>query len=207
MLKQSFYKLITEHRTLNTFFISLCLCTSVVIMIFSSTLSADVWIGKYKEGLQGITTFPKSPIVLYENQVTDPFKLMAVYSDGKVINITESNNVTWALNVWNNSGISWDINSKKLNSSYPSGICRAALEISYEEFTTYVHVAAFRQSSNPDSDKDKIVDTWETTYNLSSLDSADATADFDNDGMNNLLEFVLDTNPGSFTNYPPPPYN
>ena len=46
-----------------------------------------------------------------------------------------------------------------------------------------------------DGDNDGLPDEFENKYNLNPLDSSDATADSDNDGLSNLREFILETNP------------
>lgn len=54
--------------------------------------------------------------------------------------------------------------------------------------------------TNPDTDADGMPDAWETTYNLS-VGSNDGSADADGDGLSNLNEFLLGTNPRSGTSF------
>ena len=46
-----------------------------------------------------------------------------------------------------------------------------------------------------DSDQDGLPDLWEVGFGLDPADPADATADGDNDGLNNLQEFAIMTSP------------
>ena len=46
-----------------------------------------------------------------------------------------------------------------------------------------------------DSDNDGLPDEFENKYNLNPLDPSDAKTDSDNDGLSNLREFILETNP------------
>ena len=46
-----------------------------------------------------------------------------------------------------------------------------------------------------DADQDWLADSWESTNGLSSSSLADTYADFDNDGLSNIYEFYLGTDP------------
>lgn len=54
--------------------------------------------------------------------------------------------------------------------------------------------------TNPDSDNDGMPDAWESTYGLS-VGSNDSGGDLDGDGLTNLQEFQLGTNPRSGTSF------
>ena len=49
-----------------------------------------------------------------------------------------------------------------------------------------------------DTDEDGMPDQWEGTYGLNPLDSNDSSGDADYDGLSNLQEYLLDTNPASW---------
>ena len=49
-----------------------------------------------------------------------------------------------------------------------------------------------------DDDADGMSDEWELNHRLDPLDPSDALLDSDGDGVNNLNEFELDTNPTGF---------
>lgn len=54
--------------------------------------------------------------------------------------------------------------------------------------------------TNSDTDADGMPDAWETTYNLA-IGSNDGNADADGDGLSNLNEYLLGTNPRSGTSF------
>lgn len=53
-----------------------------------------------------------------------------------------------------------------------------------------------------DDDNDGMSDDWETANGLNALDSSDATADLDADGIDNLGEYLAGTNPADNAEYP-----
>lgn len=50
-------------------------------------------------------------------------------------------------------------------------------------------------NADTDDDGDGLPDAWEKRYGLNPLDTSDAAADTDNDGLNNLTEYQRATNP------------
>lgn len=54
-----------------------------------------------------------------------------------------------------------------------------------------------RLKMGPDSDKDGMPDTWEITHGLNPNDPADAGSDNDSDGLTNLQEYQLGTDPAN----------
>jgi len=57
-------------------------------------------------------------------------------------------------------------------------------------------------TTNPDYDNDGMLDTWEINYNLNPNNANDAGTDLDNDGYNNLEEFLAGTNPIDVEDHP-----
>jgi hypothetical protein len=56
---------------------------------------------------------------------------------------------------------------------------------------------AISPNGQQDTDQDGMLDSWEQYYGLNPLHPADAPLDMDSDGLTNLQEFNLGTNPGS----------
>jgi PKD repeat protein len=50
---------------------------------------------------------------------------------------------------------------------------------------------------DPDDDNDGMPDVWETTYGLNPLNAEDANLDSDGDGLTNLQEYLVGTNPAN----------
>jgi hypothetical protein len=54
---------------------------------------------------------------------------------------------------------------------------------------------SYADSAPTDRDADGIPDTWEIAHDLDMYDATDAAKDFDGDGVNNLAEFQLGSDP------------
>jgi len=173
----------------------------------AAVLLADVWFGGYKTGLQGITTIPRGPIVLYDGKTSQAFRVIAFFSDVGASDVTAD--ATWELQ-YNVGGVVWDSSSHTLSGAVGSTetIYRDTLRALFGGCTSLVHAAAYNLTQNPDSDHDGIPDQWETDKGLCTNDSGDAlqcwfTNGFPNTALsNNLLLFVLNQSPPTRPEYP-----
>lgn len=176
----------------------------IALAALAGVVLADVWFGGYKEGLQGITTIPKKPFVLYHGEASSAFRVMGVYSDAGVSDVTAA--ASWLL-VTNSTGFTWANNrlTAAITGAGTQLVHRAQLKAFYLDYTATVFAAAFDNTCLRDADRDRIADAWEVSYAfpmpLSTNDSGDAGQDWNNDGTNNLFAFILDIAPG-LTNCP-----
>ena len=154
---------------------TLLIAILIGLAVTTSLLFADVWFGDYKEGIQGISIIPKGPIVLYYNEPETNYTVKAVFSDGTITDVTGLTVTNSTFNIANNikHEIRWFI---------------------YNNFTSAVNMATYVSGSIFDSDGDKIPDFWEDNHSMNTNDSADAGQDWNSNGFDNLMEFVLGSN-------------
>ncbi len=76
-------------------------------------------------------------------------------------------------------------------------IDRQTFEYNYEFTTVEGAISLAMYKENIDGDRDGMFDTWERIYGLNEFDDSDANKDADNDGLSNLQEFTLKTDPNN----------